>query len=93
MWLQQQTTSCSHARATPPSQWLDAMSSPRRTLFLCNRLLAIALWLFFASGLLMLKPPGHGVVYLGPGPTRVRFTLAFKVASLPRAQRPAVHDF
>jgi hypothetical protein len=38
-----------------------------------NRLLAIAIWLFFASGLLMLKRPGQGVVYLGPGRTRVRF--------------------
>jgi hypothetical protein len=38
-----------------------------------NRLLAFAIWLFFTSGLLMLKNPGHGVVYLGPGKTRVRF--------------------
>ncbi|MCG5077493.1 hypothetical protein [Paraburkholderia tagetis] len=38
-----------------------------------NRLLAGAIWLFFASGLLMLKNPGHGVVYLGPRQTRVRF--------------------
>ncbi|TCG05360.1 hypothetical protein BZM27_34275 [Paraburkholderia steynii] len=38
-----------------------------------NRLLAIAIWVFFASGLLMLKPPGRGVAYLGPGRTRVRF--------------------
>lgn len=38
-----------------------------------NRLLAIAIWVFFASGLLMLKRPGSGVVYLGPGRTRVRF--------------------
>ncbi|CAG9233039.1 conserved membrane hypothetical protein [Paraburkholderia caribensis] len=38
-----------------------------------NRLLAIAIWVFFASGLLMLKPPGRGVAYLVPGRTRVRF--------------------
>lgn len=38
-----------------------------------NRLLALAIWLLFASGLLMLKSPGHGVVYLGPGLARVRF--------------------
>jgi len=38
-----------------------------------NRLLAIAIWLFFASGLLTLKNPGDGVVYLGPRRTRVRF--------------------
>lgn len=38
-----------------------------------NRLLAFAIWLFFASGLLTLKKPGVGVAYLGPGRTRVRF--------------------
>ncbi|HKR39708.1 MAG TPA: hypothetical protein VJU59_08515 [Paraburkholderia sp.] len=38
-----------------------------------NHLLAGAIWLFFASGLLMFKNPGFGVVYLGPGRTRVRF--------------------
>jgi hypothetical protein len=38
-----------------------------------NCLLAIAIWLFFASGLLTMKNPGHGVAYLGPGRTRVRF--------------------
>ncbi len=38
-----------------------------------NRLFATAVWLFFASGLLMLKRPGNGVAYLGPGRVRVRF--------------------
>lgn len=38
-----------------------------------NRLLAIAVWLFFTSGLVMLKSPGHGIMYLGPGRTRIRF--------------------
>lgn len=38
-----------------------------------NRLLVIAIWVFFASGFLMLKPPGQGVAYLVPGRTRVRF--------------------
>ena len=38
-----------------------------------NRLLATAIWLFFASGLLMLKRPGNGVAYLGPAGVRLRF--------------------
>jgi len=38
-----------------------------------DRLLATAIWLFFASGLVTLKRPGRGVAYLGPGRTRVRF--------------------
>ncbi|MDR6472214.1 hypothetical protein J2777_005955 [Paraburkholderia graminis] len=38
-----------------------------------DRLLATAIWLFFASGLLMLKSPGNGVAYLGPRRVRVRF--------------------
>jgi hypothetical protein len=38
-----------------------------------NRLLALSIWLFFASGLLMFKSPGHGVAYLGPGEMRLRF--------------------
>jgi hypothetical protein len=38
-----------------------------------NRLLAIAIWLFFTSGLLLLKRPGQGVAYLGPGRVRLRF--------------------
>ena len=38
-----------------------------------NRLLAFAIWLLFASGLLLLKCPGHGVVYLGPGQPRLHF--------------------
>ncbi|MDR6205377.1 hypothetical protein [Paraburkholderia graminis] len=38
-----------------------------------NRLLATAIWLFWASGLFLLKRPGKGVAYLGPGRVRVRF--------------------
>lgn len=38
-----------------------------------NRLLAVAVWGLFASGMLLLKGPGQGVAYLGPGRTRVRF--------------------
>lgn len=38
-----------------------------------NRLLAIAIWVFFFSGMLLMKRPGHGVAYFAPWQTRLRF--------------------
>jgi len=37
-----------------------------------NRLLALAIWGLFFSGMVLLKTPGHGVVYLGPKHVRLR---------------------
>lgn len=38
-----------------------------------NRLLAVGIWVFFFSGMLLLKRPGTGVAYLAPWQTRLRF--------------------